>query len=64
MTVASGKTVAMRNIRTSAPTWIHRHVGAPRDVRRHRMKTWKGALVQNVPYIYPDRDNRKGRKLR
>lgn len=60
----SGKTVAMRNIRIPAAVWIHRHVGAPREVRRHRMKTWKGALVQNVPYEYPARDDRKGRRLK
>lgn len=63
-TVASGKTLLMCHIRTPAPVVIHRHAGAPRRERRRRKLTWKGSFVRNVPYIYPARDQRKGRKLR
>lgn len=62
--MANGKTVALRNIRIPAPVWIHRHVGANRETRRHHLKTWKGSYMRNEPYEYPARDDRKGRKLR
>lgn len=62
--VASGKTLLMRNIRKPPPIVIHRHVGAPRHVRRHKLKLWKGSLMANESYDYPARDQRKGRKLR
>lgn len=65
-TVASGKTLVLRAILKPAPVVIHRHVGAPRYVRRSRklLRGWKGSYVRNEPYIYPARDLRKGRKLK
>lgn len=59
--MASGKT--MRNIRRPAPTVIHRHVGAPRWVRRNRklVAQWKGSYVENVPYVSEDRRQKKER---
>ena len=64
--MASGKTLLMRNIRKPAPIVLHRNIGAPRAVRRSRkgLLGWKGALVPNETYVYPARDQRKGRKLR
>lgn len=64
--VAHGKTKLMLNIRKPAPIFVHRHVGAPRWVRRDRRKlqAWKGSFVNNEPYVTGERDLRKGRKLK
>lgn len=64
--MAYGKTLLMRNIRRSAPIVVHRHVGAPRRVRRNlRLRSvWKGSYMTNDPYIDPARDRRPGRKVR
>lgn len=63
--MAHGKTLLMRNIRMPAPIVIHRHVGAPRRVRRddRLVLAWKGSFMENDPYIDPARDGRKGRHL-
>lgn len=59
--VASGKTLYMRNIRKPAPQFIHRHVGAPRWVRRNRklLGQWKGSYIENVPHVSADRKLKK-----
>lgn len=64
--MASGKSLLLRAIHRPAPLVVHRHVGAPRRVRRNRrLRTaWTGAFVTNVPYVDPARDERDGRKLR
>lgn len=64
--MAHGKTLAMRNIRTPAPIYLQRHVGAPRTVRRSKrlLLGWKGSFMDNVPYVDPARDLRPGRHLR
>jgi len=63
--MAHGKTLLMRNIQPSNPIMIHRHVGAPRRVRRHRkLLGWTGSFVHNEPYVDPARDRRPGRRLR
>lgn len=64
--MAHGKTLLLNNIRMPAPIVIHRHVGAPRRVRRddHQLTLWRGSFMQNDPYIDPARDERKGRHLR
>lgn len=61
-----GVTNLMRNIRMPAPVVVHRHVGAPRWVRRSRkgLMAWKGSFVANEPYVTGERDLRKDRKLR
>lgn len=64
--MASGKSLALNNIRVPAPVVVHRNIGAPRAVRRDRakLKSWRGSLLANESYDYPARDERKGRKLR
>jgi len=62
--MAHGKTLLMRNIRTSSPQYVQRYVGAPRTIRRHRKLLWKGSFLANEPYTNPARDLRKDRKLR
>lgn len=64
--MASGKSLEMAAIGKAAPVVVHRHVGAPRSVRRSRklLKEWKRSLVTNIPYEFPARDQRPGRKLR
>jgi hypothetical protein len=61
-----GKTLLMANIRRPGPVWVHRHVGAPRWVRRNErlLAGWKGSFVTNEPYVNRERDQRKGRKLK
>lgn len=64
--MAHGKTLLMRAIRRPGPQYIHRHVGAPRWVRRNKRSVadWNGSYIDNQPYVTGSRDLRKGRKLR
>lgn len=64
--MAHGKTLLMRNMRPPIPIIIHRHVGAPRHVRRNKrlLLAWKGSFMNNGSYINNARDLRKDRRLR
>jgi hypothetical protein len=62
--MASGKSLDLNGIKKPEPEVVHRHVGAPRAVRRKKknLLAWKGSFLTNEPYINRDKVRRLIRK--